>query len=180
MPSKTSNPAQLKWVEVLDHFIQGFGQLTSYLCALLVAVIVGQVTARYLFGRGFVVLEELEWHLYAIGFLVGVSYCAVKDTNVRMDLLYRNYSLRTKAWLEVFTVVAMIMPFVVVMLIHSWDFFYQSWSIGESSNAPLGLPCRWAIKGFLPLAIILLGLAGVVRLFKAIAVLRGGGGDGSN
>lgn len=180
MPSKSSNSAQMKWAEALDRFIQGFGQLVSYLCALLVVVIVGQVLARYVFGRGFVMLEELEWHLYAVGFLVGISYCAVRDGNVRMDLLYRNYSTRTKAWLELFSVVALLMPFVVIMLIHSWEFFYQSWSIGERSNAPLGLPCRWAMKGFLPLAILLLGLAGVVRFFKAIALLRGEDSNGSN
>lgn len=180
MSAKPSNPAQMKWVEALDGFIQGFGRLVSYLCALLVVVIVGQVLARYVFGRGFVMLEELEWHLYAVGFLIGISYCAVRDGNVRMDLLYRKYSVRTKAWLELFTVVALLMPFVVIMLIHSWDFFYQSWAMGERSNAPLGLPCRWAVKGFLPLAILLLGLAGVVRFCKAIAVLRGEGTDGSN
>ncbi|MBW2285656.1 MAG: hypothetical protein JRF65_13800, partial [Deltaproteobacteria bacterium] len=39
-------------VGALERFIEGFGRLVSYLCAVLVAVIVIQVVARYVFGRG--------------------------------------------------------------------------------------------------------------------------------
>ncbi|MBW1785792.1 MAG: TRAP transporter small permease subunit [Deltaproteobacteria bacterium] len=167
-------------VGALERFIEGFGRLVSYLCAVLVAVIVIQVVARYVFGRGFVVLEELEWHLYAVGFLIGMSYCAVKDANVRMDLIYRGFSSRTKAWLEIFTILALVLPFVVVMVIHGWNFFAHSWTLGESSDAPLGLPYRWIIKGFLPFSLVLLGLAGAARFFRAIEVLRGDNAHGSD
>ena len=180
MQTNESNPARMRWVEALDRFIQGFGQYISYLCALLMVVIVVQVLARYVFGRGFVVLEELEWHLYAVGFLIGISFCAVKDTNVRMDLLYQKYSPRKKAWLEIFSVIFLMLPFAVIIFIHGAEFVHKSWVLSERSEAPLGLPFRWIIKGFLPLGLFLFGLAGVVRFFKAIDVLKRGGDRGSN
>ena len=180
MQNNESNATRMRWVEALDRFIQGFGLWTSSLCILLMVVIVVQVVARYAFGRGFVVLEELEWHLYAVGFLIGMSYCAVKDTNVRMDLLYHNFSSRKKAWMEIFSVIFLVLPFVVVIFIHSAEFVQQSWSLGEKSSAPLGLPFRWIIKGFLPLGILLLGLASVVRFFKAIEILKRRSTDGSD
>lgn len=180
MQTNTRDPEHMSWVGILDRFIQGFGRWTSYLCAPLMVVIVVQVLARYVFGRGFVVLEELEWHLYAVGFLIGLSYCAVKDTNVRMDLLYQKFSPRKKAWMEVFSVIFLILPFVVVIFIHSAEFFLKSWSLGERSDAPLGLPFRWIIKGFLPLGLFLFGLASVIRFFKAIEIIKRGPADGSD
>ena len=164
----------------LDRYIQGLGRLVSRLAALLIVIIVGQVTARYVFGRGFVILEELEWHLYAVGFLIGLSYIAVRDSNIRMDLLYRKYKPRTKCWLEIFSVVFLILPFVAVMFVHGYDFFLSSWQLGERSQAPLGLPFRWAIKAVFPVGVALLGAAGLVRLVYAINGLKEGGQDGSD
>jgi TRAP-type C4-dicarboxylate transport system permease small subunit len=43
------------------------------LWTVLVAVIVVQVIARYAFGKGSIMMEELQWHLYAIGFMLGLS-----------------------------------------------------------------------------------------------------------
>lgn len=154
-------------IEVIGHVVQ-------LLCLLLMCVTVIQVIARYVFAHGFVALEELQWHLYAMGFLAGLSYCAVNDGHIRMDLIYRRFSDRTKAWLELFSGVCLVMPFVGITLIHSFEFFYDAWQIGERSQAPLGLPFLWFIKGMLPLGLLLLGLAGVYRILLSIAVLTGG------
>ena len=35
-------------------------------------------------------LEELQWHLYAIGWLVGLSSTYVVDSHVRVDVLTDN------------------------------------------------------------------------------------------
>ncbi len=164
----------------LDKFIQGVGRLASVLAALLVVIIVTQVTARYVFGRGFVVLEELEWHLYAVSFLIGLSFTAVRDSNIRMDILCRKYKPRTKSWLEIFSMTFLVFPFVIVMVVHGYDFFNSAWKLGESSQAPLGLPFRWAIKAFIPISMILLGMAGLVRLIYAIQSLNGGDQNGSD
>ena len=173
MNENNTNPAA-RTAGALERFIEGLGRIVSWLGAVLIIVIVTQVVSRYAFGRGFVMLEELEWHLYAVGFLLGLSYCAVRDTNVRMDLIYRNFSIRTKAWLEIVSMIFLVAPFVIVMLMHSLEFFHHSLKLGESSDAPLGLCCRWIIKGFLPISLVLLGLAGAARLLRAIDTLRGG------
>jgi TRAP-type mannitol/chloroaromatic compound transport system permease small subunit len=171
--------AALRLARALDGAIQGLGRLVSYLAAVLIAVIVAQVAARYVLGRGFVVFEELEWHLYAVGFIIGLSFTAVRDSNIRMDLLYRNYKPRTRAWVELFSVVFLILPFVAVMLIHSYDFAHDSWVLSERSQAPLGLPFRWAIKSVLFIGLALLGLAALVRMVYAIEALRKENENGS-
>lgn len=158
----------------LKQLIETIGWGISWLCLVLVCITVIQVIARYVFAHGFVALEELEWHLYATGFLAGLSYCAVADTHIRMDLLHRRFSAKTRSWLELFSMLFLLLPFTCIAFIHSFDFFFDSWKVGERSQAPLGLPYLWFIKGVLPLSLILLGCASLYRIHHSIRIITGG------
>ena len=157
--------------KALDAFINRTGQLISWLAAVLIVVIIIQVILRYVFGRGLVVLEEVQWHLYAIGIMFGLSYALVTDSHIRLDLLHDRFPKRRKEKVEIFGIVFLLMPMIIIILNHSWPFWFDSWRIGERSDAPMGLCCRWLIKGFLPVGFIMLGLAAISRLVRAIAFL---------
>jgi TRAP-type mannitol/chloroaromatic compound transport system permease small subunit len=156
----------------LDGFINRTGQLISWLAAVLVVVIIVQVILRYVFGRGLVVLEEVQWHLYAIGIMFGFSYAIVHDSHIRLDLLHDRFPRRRKEKVEIFGILFLLMPMIIIILFHSWDFLYDSLRVNERSDAPMGLCCRWFIKGFLPIGFIMLGLAAISRLVRAIAYLK--------
>ena len=155
----------------LDAFIIRIGQTVSWLAAVLIVVIIVQVILRYVFGRGLVVLEEVQWHLYAIGIMFGFSYALVTDSHIRLDLLYDRFPRRRKEKVEIFGIIFLLLPMIIVILNHSWPFWYDSWRVSERSDAPMGLCCRWFIKGFLPVGFIMLGLAAISRLVRAIAFL---------
>lgn len=158
----------------LVRFITGIGHVVCYVNGLLVVVIVLQVFLRYGLGRGLVVLEEIEWHLWAIGFLFGLSYCTATDKHIRMDLIYRRFTPRTQAWLNFLSILILVLPFVVVAIWHGADFFYTSWQFGERSRAPLGLPFRWAIKAIIPISFALVGLGALARLIQSFHYIRKG------
>ena len=86
----------------MDRFTLWFGQFLSWANFLLIFIIVVQVILRYGFGRGMVALEELEWHLFAVAFMFGLSYAVVTDAHVRVDLLSNLMSKSTRAWVEIF------------------------------------------------------------------------------
>jgi TRAP-type mannitol/chloroaromatic compound transport system permease small subunit len=52
------------------------------------------------------------------------------------------------------------------MLIFSVPFVAASFALSEISNAPGGLPFRWAIKAMLPIGFFLLLLATLARLSR--------------
>ena len=85
-----------------DRVITWFGELASALWLVLVLVIVVQVIARYVFGAGSIMMEELQWHLYAMGFMLGISFTEVKERNVRIDVLAERFTQRTRQWIELF------------------------------------------------------------------------------
>jgi TRAP-type mannitol/chloroaromatic compound transport system permease small subunit len=160
-----------RFCRALDAFINRIGQLISWLAAVLVVVIIVQVILRYVFGRGLVVLEEVQWHLYAVGIMFGFSYAIVHDSHIRLDLLHDRFPRRRKEKVEIFGILFLLMPMIIIILIHSWPFLYDSLRVNERSDAPMGLCCRWFIKGFLPIGFIMLGLAAISRLVRAIAYL---------
>ena len=147
--------------------------ILSWTWLLLVTVVVVNVTMRYLFGEGRVEFEEIQWHLYAIGFLLAMATCMDSDDHVRVDVFHDRMSLRMRAWVELYGLLLLFLPFVVAILVFSVPFVSYSWSIGEISDAPGGLPYRWAIKSVLPLSMVLLLVAGISRLSRVFAYLFG-------
>ena len=152
--------------ERIDNFVQRIGQALSYIWLALLAVIVINVLLRYLFSEGRIELEELQWHLYSIGFLLGMSYAYQADVHIRVDVLHERFSPRLRAWIELYGVLLFLVPFIALILIYSVQFVSSSYLVGEVSPSPGGLPYRWAIKAMLPLGFALLLLTVLARLIR--------------
>ena len=170
-----------------DRAVTKIGDWVSWLWGILVLVIVFNVTMRYLFAEGRIELEELQWHLYAIGFLVGLSYCVVADSHVRVDVFHTGFSLKAKTWVELFGILLFLLPFIVLVLYYAVPFVERSRELQEISDAPGGLPfclslgetselclpMRWHIKLFLVVGFVLLLAATIARLSRVTSFLFG-------
>ncbi|MDP2263525.1 MAG: TRAP transporter small permease subunit [Hydrogenophaga sp.] len=157
---------------IADRIVTWFGEFASALWLVLVVVIVIQVIARYVFGKGSIMMEELQWHLYAIGFMLGISFTEVKERNVRIDVVAERFSQRTRQWIELFGL-AGLLTFSSVIIWYAAPFFWSSYQLNEVSAAPGGLPYRWVIKSFLVTAFVLLALAAISRLTRVWVALFG-------
>jgi len=162
--------------DAIDRFIQGIGKVVWWSNALLIAVIILQVVLRYGFDRGLVVFEELQWHLYALAVMMGVSCALTNDAHIRVDVLHQRFSPRAKRVVEIVGILIFLLPFVYIVFDHSIDFLADSWRNNERSDAPTGLPWRWAIKAVIPLSFGLLGLAAISRLIRDVTLLIKGEG----
>lgn len=167
-PESTKAPG---FCEALDEIIRRIGQYFSWLNAVLVIIIIVQVFLRYVMGMGLVVLEELQWHLYAVGIMFGLSYCLVQNTHIRLDLFYDHFSPRKKEWIELLGHLFLLLPIIIIILIHGWDFFWDSWIVRERSDSPIGLPARYIIKSFLISGFGLLALAVLSKMVRSVAFL---------
>jgi TRAP-type mannitol/chloroaromatic compound transport system permease small subunit len=155
----------------IDSFIDKLGIAVSWLNAVLVLNIVVQVVLRYLLGEGKIWLEELEWHLYAVIIMVGLSYGLVSDTHVRLDILHRKFSRAKKEYVDLFGMIFLVLPFFIIMFSHGLGFLATAWHVNESSPHPLGLPYWWIIKSFIPLTMFLVIMAALSRIVRAVAVI---------
>ncbi len=155
----------------IDNFVRLIGQGLSYLWLVLLFVIVSNVLMRYVFNEGRIELEELQWHLYSIGFLLGMSYAYQADVHIRVDVLHERFSPELKAWIELYGILLFLLPFIALVLIYSVQFVTSSYLVGEVSPSPGGLPYRWAMKAILPLGFALLLLTVFARLLRVWSLL---------
>ena len=161
-----------RFCDVMDGLIRVIGHGVMWSNVVLIFVIILQVVLRYGFGRGLVALEELQWHLYAVGIMFGASYAQLMDSHIRVDIIHSRLSERWKLRWDLFGTVFLLLPFILVIFHQSLDFVHEAWRLNERSDAPLGLPWRWAIKGVIPASFGLLGVATLSRAVRIIAVLR--------
>ncbi|SRR6056297_308693 len=161
-----------RFSRVLDGVVTFIAIFAHATWIVLVGIILANVLLRYVFGGSVVVLEELQWHLYAFGFMVGLSYTLVHDQHVRVDVLAERWSKRRRAWIEIATMLILVVPFAAVILYDSIDFIEFSMRLNERSRSPGGLPYRWILKSVIPLAMGLLILAALARTARMFALLR--------
>jgi TRAP-type mannitol/chloroaromatic compound transport system permease small subunit len=155
----------------VDRFIGWVGEVASALWLVLVLVIVVQVVARYAFGTGSIAMEELQWHLYAIGFMLGLSFTEMRERNVRIDVLAERFGQRRRLWIELFGLLLLLLPFSIFAMWAAVPFFWSSYQLNETSAAAGGLPYRWFLKSFIITAFALLVLVGLGRLTRVWAAL---------
>ena len=157
---------QTRLSRAVDPWLVRIGHWSSWLWLVLVAIIVANVILRYAFGEGRIEFEEIQWHIYAAGFLLGLGYALQADAHIRVDVLHERYSPGLKAWIELYGLLLLALPFILVMLLYSVPFVRASFELGEVSASPGGLPYRWAVKAMLPLGFGLLLLAALSRLSR--------------
>lgn len=169
-------------VPIYIHLENGITAISKYIAwtnLLLIAVIIIQVVLRKVFSNGQIALEELQWHLYATAVMFGTAYAQVTNLHVRVDIFYHNFSERKKAFFDLIGMLFFAMPFVIVVILHSYDFAYESWRVNESSSSPSGLPFRWMIKSVIPFSFALLFLSLIARVLRTINILHKGERHGS-
>lgn len=159
----------LKWIE---KGIDRLGRYTSWLNLSLVLLICLDVALRYLFSYSKNWILELEWHLFAVIFLLGASYGLQHDKHVRVDIFYQNMSEKAQAWLNLLGTLIFLLPWCYVVVKTSAGFAHTSWIIGEGSANPGGLPARYIIRSVVPLAFVLLAVQGLVIALRQMAIIK--------
>ncbi|MGF1551143.1 MAG: TRAP transporter small permease subunit [Paracoccaceae bacterium] len=157
----------------IDKGLTLLGKAFSWLWLVVVGVIIYAVVGRYAFGQGSVGLEEWQWHLASAAWLVGLAYVVVTDDHVRVDIIHERMSLKTQAWIELFGLLVLLGPFLVLAIYEAWPYAYSSYLQDERSQAPAGLANRWILKFVLTAAFVLLLVAAVSRLMRVTALLFG-------
>lgn len=149
------------------------GKTAALLLILLLLNVFYDVIMRYLFNDVSIGMQELEWHLFAAVFMLGVPYAIRIDGHVRVDLIYERWGYRTKAWIDLLATLLFLLPFTLLVAWYGIGFARDAFVLGETSGDPGGLPYRWLIKSLIPFAFLFMGISGLGLLLKCINTLNG-------
>jgi TRAP-type mannitol/chloroaromatic compound transport system permease small subunit len=173
--SRRRSRRALNIVNAIETISEWTGRGTSWLVVGMVALIGYDVAMRYLFKSGSVALQELEWHLFALIFLLGAGYTLKYDDHVRIDIFYRSrwVNARWRAWIDLFGSLFLLSPFCLLVIFSSWPFVHDAYVFGEGSPDPGGLPYRFLLKAAIPVGFSLLLIQGLACGLRSLLVLKG-------
>ena len=165
----------------LEKAFMGINRLISKILAILLLLMVVNVfydvIMRYFFHNSSVAMQELEWHLFAVIILYGISVSLLDEAHVRVDFLYDRFSESTKAAINIAGTVFFLLPLAFLILFGSLDFVKDAFDINEISEDPGGLPYRWMIKAMIPVSfayLIFTSLGYTIKNFNRFIAARKG------
>ncbi len=162
-----------KFVDLIDGMNNIIGRLVGWLTTSMVVIVFYDTVMRYAFNKGNVALQELEWHIFAVVFLIGAAYTLKQGGHVRVDILFIHFSKKTKAWVDLVGTFLFLIPFCIIIVLSTQKFIANSWAVREISPDPGGLPARYLLKAMIPAGFILLGVQGLSEAAKNLFTIVG-------
>jgi TRAP-type mannitol/chloroaromatic compound transport system permease small subunit len=164
-------------VRTIDHANETLGRCVSWLAMAMVLVQVVVVLMRYVFGISVLMMQESIWYMHAIVFLVASGYTLLHDGHVRVDILYGAVSQRSKAMIDLFGVVFILMPVCVMLWWVSWPYVAAAWKVREGSVEVSGIQGVYLLKTCMLVFAATLFLQGISLAIKSAFRISGIGTD---
>ncbi|MFW8635857.1 TRAP transporter small permease subunit [Cribrihabitans pelagius] len=188
------------YVRAIDAMNRAIGRFAMYLIFALIGVLLWSSVSKTFFNPSLWTLETAQFVMVAY-YILGGPYSIQMGSNVRMDLFYGAWSVKTKAMVDAFTVLFLITYLGILMygalsstayslgyfgmepVQFFWDLFKTLVTQGfAAAGEELGYlersstawrPFLWPVKTILCFGVFLMLLQCLAELFRDIGRLRG-------
>lgn len=156
----------VNYVRFVDSLNRVIGRLAMLLVFAMIGILLYSSITKAFFLPSLWTLEMAQFTMVAY-YLLGGGYSMQLDSHVRMDLLYGRWSPRTRAVVDVFTILFLIFYLVLLLYggVSSTDYALQYGEESYSAWAPRMAP----IKIVMCIGIALMLLQAVAVFFKDLA-----------
>lgn len=158
-------------VRFIDTFTDICGRLLAWLLLCMATLTTLVVVMRYGFSIGSIPTQEAVVYMHGCVFLLGAAYALKMGAHVRVDIFYRKFTTRTRAWVNSLGGIVFLLPLCAFILVSSWDYVSESWAMRETSAEPGGIPAVFLLKTFLPVMAVTLALQGAAEVLRSALVL---------
>ena len=163
-----------KIIRSLDFFSEMTGRFCSWFVALMALITCVVVVMRYGLYLGSVLLQDVVLYLHGALFLLGSSFALKRNAHVRVDIFYREFSEKKKAFVDLVGHCLFLQPVCWVIFLFSWGFVELSWRIMEVSAEPDGLPFVYLQKSLLIALCLFMALQSFSEILKSILKIKNG------
>ncbi len=178
----------IRTVDAVNHRI---GRIVMYGIFVLMAILLWSSISKTFFLPSLWTLELAQFTMVAY-YILGGPYSIQLGSNVRMDLLYGEWSLRKKAWFDLITVLFLIFYLCVLLYgaMSSTAYSFGYWGsepfsylgglitgseeIGRMERSSTAWrPYMWPVKSIMVLGMFLMLLQCISELLKDVLRLKG-------
>ncbi|MFC3691221.1 TRAP transporter small permease subunit [Chenggangzhangella methanolivorans] len=162
------------WLLAVDRFNAAIGKFFAWSIVVLTFIITYEVASRRIWGQPTTWAFDASYMLYGLLFMSAGAYTLSRNGHVRGDFLYRQWSPRVQAGLDLALYILFFFPGILAMVYAGFWFFELSYETQETSSfSPDGL-LLWPFKMIIPITGVLMALQGVVEVLRCWICLRTG------
>lgn len=159
-----------RYISVVDSVNYRIGRVMMYFIFVMIGILLWSSISKTFFLPSLWTLEIAQFAMVAY-YIMGGPYSLQMGSNVRMDLFYNEWSDRTKAWVDSFTVLFLIF-YLGVLLWGGFESTQYALEYKERSYSAWR-PYMWPIKVIMCVGIALMLLQAVSELIKDILKICG-------
>jgi TRAP-type mannitol/chloroaromatic compound transport system permease small subunit len=164
----------VRYIKFADSVSSWFGKAFAWLIMLMAFGVGYEVFVRYVLNSPTPWALDLSFIMYGALFMMGGAYTLSRGGHVRGDFIYRLWSPRTQAKVDLVLYVIFFFPGVIALVVSGWKYAARSWGYMEVSvNSPAGIPI-FQFKSIIVAAGVLLIIQGVAQIFRCILCIREG------
>ena len=160
-----------RYVGFVDGMNYRIGRFVMYGIFVMMGILLWSSISKTFFLPSLWTLEVAQFAMVAY-YMLGGPYSIQMGSNVRMDLLYGEWSDVRKAQIDAMTVLFLIV-YLIFLLWGGWESFQYSISYGGERSSSVWRPYLWPIKAIMLVGIFLMLLQAVSELFKDILRVKG-------
>ncbi len=164
----------LRFIRFADNLSAWFGKTFAWLIVFMSVGTGYEVFVRYVLNSPTAWALDVSFIMYGTLFMMGGAYTLSRRGHVRGDFIYRLWSNRWQARVDLVLYFLFFFPGVLALILAGWKYASRSWSYGEVSvNSPAGVPI-YQFKTAIVVAGILLFIQGIAEVFRCIHCIRTG------
>ena len=159
------------YVRIVDALNYRLGRVVMYGIFVMVGILLWSSISKTFFLPSLWTLESAQFAMVAY-YMLGGPYSIQMGSNVRMDLLYGDWSDTRKAWFDAFTV-AFLIFYLGVMVWGAVDSTVYSFQYGGERSPTAWRPYLWPIKVIMTVGLSLMLLQAISEFIKDILRIKG-------
>ena len=176
---KDMEPWMKKTIEFIDAKMLITGKIFAWLTLFLIYAMIHEVIGRHFFNRPTLWSYDISRMLAGALFMLGAAYALSKGIHIRADFLYRNWSVKNQAKVDLSLYLLFFIPGFVVFFYVSFDYAYTSICGRSNLEECLGgkmriqramdttwMPIMWPLKSCMPIGAFLLLVQGISEILK--------------
>ena len=161
-----------KFLFFIDSLSTWVGKAFAWLILVLTLGISYEVFVRYALRAPTTWAFDISYIMYGAMFLMAGAYALSRNGHVRADVVYRLWSPRTQAMMDLFLYIIFFLPAVAAWIYAGWAYARFSVQFLEVSIfSPAGVPV-FPLKALIPVTGVFLLLQGIAEIIRCVLCIR--------
>ncbi|MEQ9334260.1 TRAP transporter small permease subunit [Thalassobaculum sp.] len=164
----------IRCIMFADRLSAWFGKAFAWTILVMTFGVAYEVFVRYVLNAPTSWSLDVSFIMYGTLFMMGGAYTLSRGGHVRGDFIYRLWSPRTQARVELVLYFLFFFPGVLALVLAGWKYAARSWRYLEVSvNSPAGIPV-FQLKSVIVAAGLLLLIQGIAQVMRCLLCIRTG------